>query len=142
MPGRPTGHSGWPMHLDAPARRSPGIGLTPLIDVVFILLVFFMLATRFTVLQEAPMQLSAAGGAGAESDVVRLDIVDADRLRAGDTRIGLDELPAWLEQQRGRRLVLVPADDTSLQTTLDVMQRIEAAGHPALDVALLGMESE
>lgn len=33
------------MHIETPARRKHVIGLTPLIDVVFILLVFFMLAT-------------------------------------------------------------------------------------------------
>lgn len=33
------------MHIDTPARRRHDIGLTPLIDVVFILLIFFMLAT-------------------------------------------------------------------------------------------------
>ena len=36
------------MHIDVPARRRHSIGLTPLIDVVFILLVFFMLATSLT----------------------------------------------------------------------------------------------
>ena len=36
------------MHIETLDRRKHAISLTPLIDVVFILLVFFMLATSFT----------------------------------------------------------------------------------------------
>ena len=35
------------MRFERPSRRRRGPGLTPLIDVVFLLLVFFMLASRF-----------------------------------------------------------------------------------------------
>lgn len=125
------------MHLDAPVKRNPGIGLTPLIDVVFILLVFFMLATRFTVLQEAPLQLSATGAAGAEEEVVRMEVDSREHIAVGQRVLTFAELPGWLAEQSGRRLVVIPGPDVSLQTTVDVIAAIEASGHEALDVALL-----
>lgn len=125
------------MPLDTPVKRSPGIGLTPLIDVVFILLIFFMLATRFSVLQESPLQLNSTGAAGAQERVITLKILGPDRIEAGGRMLAFDGLSAWLAEQSGRRLVVVPADDVALQTTVDVMARIEASGHDKLDVALL-----
>lgn len=44
--------------LEAGTGRKPGITLTPLIDVVFILLVFFMLVMQFQQVQQMPVALS------------------------------------------------------------------------------------
>ena len=54
------------MQLDVPRKRRLSLGLTPLIDVVFILLIFFMLATTFMEWREVPLVL--AGQAGETSD--------------------------------------------------------------------------
>lgn len=58
------------MRLDValPARRR-AISLTPLIDVVFILLLFFMLSSTF--LQWRQIDLSTSGGTAAEEREVR-----------------------------------------------------------------------
>ena len=48
----------------APRRRR--IGLTPMIDVVFLLLVFFMLASRFGVEGAVPISAAGSGGGGYE----------------------------------------------------------------------------
>ncbi|WP_114964607.1 ExbD/TolR family protein [Alkalilacustris brevis] len=51
------------LSLPAPVRRKPG--LTPMIDVVFLLLVFFMLAARFGL--EGALELALPGSAEAEA---------------------------------------------------------------------------
>ncbi len=55
------------MRRQASRHASPTVGLTPLIDVVFILLIFFMVATSF----DMPRLLSltpATGGSGKQSE--------------------------------------------------------------------------
>ncbi len=49
------------------ASRKPGIGLTPLIDIVFILLVFFMLVVQFQKLQQRELVTHESGAAVVES---------------------------------------------------------------------------
>ena len=48
------------MHIEPERHRTPFISLTPLIDVVFILLVFFMLATRFGQYHDLPVNVQPA----------------------------------------------------------------------------------
>ncbi|MEC9434088.1 MAG: biopolymer transporter ExbD [Pseudomonadota bacterium] len=50
--------------LAAPPPPRRRIGLTPMIDVVFLLLVFFMLASRFGTEGAIPVAASGAGGGG------------------------------------------------------------------------------
>ncbi len=52
--------------------------LTPLIDVIFLLLIFFMVSTSFVVTKEIPIQLPESSGAAAESKLEALVIgIDA-----------------------------------------------------------------
>jgi biopolymer transport protein ExbD len=125
------------MHLEAPVKRNPGIGLTPLIDVVFILLVFFMLATRFSEWQQAPLQVRAAGAAGAEESVARLHLTGADHLQVDGREMTVAELPAWLGRHRDSRLVVTTESEVTLQTLVRVTDIIQASGHPSVDLALL-----
>lgn len=50
------------MLFDTPARPRRKPSLTPMIDVVFLLLVFFMLASRFGIDAALPLPLAAGGG--------------------------------------------------------------------------------
>lgn len=61
--------------LSAPPQRRRA-GLTPMIDVVFLMLVFFMLAARFGV--EDALPLTVAGGGAAYDGPPRLVTVLAD----------------------------------------------------------------
>lgn len=67
-------------------RRRPG--LTPMIDVVFLLLVFFMLASRFG--QYRALPLSAGGGTTLCSGPPRLVDIGAEDLRWNGVAVSLD----------------------------------------------------
>lgn len=125
------------MHLEPRVHRSPGIGLTPLIDVVFILLVFFMLVTRFTTLQQAPLPIRSAGAAGAAEELVRVHITSADEVEVGDRTLSLSGLDDWLRGRAPRPLYITTADPVPLATTIDVTDRIRAAGYSDVQLALL-----
>ncbi len=126
------------MHLEPPVHRSPGIGLTPLIDVVFILLVFFMLVTRFTTLQQAPLPIRSAGAAGAAEELVRVQITSAAEVEIGDQTLSLSGLEGWLRERDPRPLYITTADQVPLKTTIDVTDRVRAAGYSDVKLALLG----
>jgi biopolymer transport protein ExbD len=52
-----------------------GVDLTPLIDVVFLLLIFFMVSTTFTRESHLKVELPQANGEAAESEVEQIDVV-------------------------------------------------------------------
>jgi biopolymer transport protein ExbD len=60
-------------------RRSSGINLTPLIDVVFLLLIFFMVSTTFTRETRLSVELPEADGQAATEELPRQLEVLVDR---------------------------------------------------------------
>ncbi|MDX1754819.1 MAG: biopolymer transporter ExbD [Marinobacter sp.] len=52
-----------------------GVDLTPLIDVVFLLLIFFMVSTTFTRESHLQVDLPEADGVTAETEVRQIDVV-------------------------------------------------------------------
>lgn len=123
------------MRLDAAApRRRAAIGLTALIDVVFILLLFFLLASQFQRYGALPIStpVLAAGPAAPDAAVVTL------RLRA-DGSLLLDGAPvamadlgpalAAVRARRGALPVAVTADpDATLQPLVTLLDALAAAG--------------
>ncbi len=81
--------------IEVPRRRRgrTATELTPLIDVVFQLLVFFLLTTTFA-LPAVPLELPGAESARErrEADTLVLSITEDGRLFIGDTPLPEDEL--------------------------------------------------
>lgn len=113
-----------------PARRRRGPSLTPMIDVVFLLLVFFMLAARFG--PETVLRLSAGGtGADAWQGPPRLIDVAPEALTLNGVAVGIDDLAAALAPlmpDRAAPVVLRARDGADLQRLIDVMAALRAAG--------------
>lgn len=113
----------------ATPRASRRPGLTPLIDVVFLLLVFFMLAAQFG--REQAVSLSGAAGGGAYSGPPRLVSVLDTGLRLNGRSVSLAALPAALEpliESREDAIVLQPDAEANLQRLIEVTDALEAAG--------------
>lgn len=116
-----------------PARRRRHPSLTPMIDVVFLLLVFFMLAARFGNDRALPLPL-AGSGAGYQGPPRLVEILPEAVLLNGRA-IGLDALPgalAALMATPGDAIVLQGRDGADLQRVIDVARRLTAAGLPSL----------
>jgi biopolymer transport protein ExbD len=120
-------------------RRRPLIGLTPLIDVVFILLVFFMLASSYLDWRAITLTTPAEAAQGGSIEGALLVEVRPEGLRFAGESMPLEAVVARV----GRRLaqapetaVLVkPAPGVSLQQTVSVLDRLTAAG--AANVSLI-----
>ncbi len=113
---------GTPRHARRPS-------LTPMIDVVFLLLVFFMLAARFGHDLSLPM---ATGGSGASYDgPPRLVVIGQDSLTLNGQTIAPEALPAALGPLMSTPsdiVVLRPAEGVPLQRLIEVSDGLRAAG--------------
>lgn len=120
--------------LDTPRpRRRPS--LTPMIDVVFLLLVFFMLASRFGSDALVPLSLGGAGAAYAGPPRLIDVLPDGQRLNGQDQSMAslLTALDG-LTQSRSDTVVLRARDGAALQRIVTVIAALRAAGFTAIAV--------
>lgn len=107
-------------------RRRPS--LTPMIDVVFLLLVFFMLAARFGA--DTHVMLNVGGTQAAWSGPPRLVDIAPDELRLNGQEISPDMLAQALGplMQSPEDTIVLRAQDVPLQQVVTVMDLLRAAG--------------
>ncbi len=108
-------------------RRRPN--LTPMIDVVFLLLVFFMLASRFGVDRALP--LSVVGNGGTYSGPPRLVELAPGGVTLNGVAVGQGALAgavAPLMQNPNDAIILRARGGADLQALVTVMQVLERAG--------------
>jgi biopolymer transport protein ExbD len=103
------------MKFQRSLKSEVGIDLTPLIDVVFLLLIFFMVTTTFTRESNLLVNLPEAGGQPATDEPLRIEILIA---RNGDYRVN------------GQALV-----NTRLETLLRAVEEL-AAGDQNLPITI------
>ena len=116
------------------ARPSRRAALTPMIDVVFLLLIFFILVARFGAEDVLPLDL-APGGSTDASGPPRLIDLGGDTLRLNGTAIALVDLPAALSRltkDPGDLVILRPGPGADLQRVTDVLTHLRGAGFTAV----------
>ena len=115
--------------------RRTSISLTPLIDVVFILLLFFMLATRFEVWQADNVSTTAVATVGSAADTRQAIVITV----AADSSLSLEGTiltTAQLEKELLRvketasdSLITLHADTgASVQQLYDVIGLVKTSG--------------
>lgn len=117
--------------------RRNRISLTPLIDVVFILLMFFMLTSSFT--REKQWQLNAPVSAEAAqegNELERLVLAKNGALvRADDTGVPLSDAELRQFALEGLPVVLQPQSEADVQTIVTAMTRLRELGVDRLSLA-------
>ncbi len=118
-----------------------GIDMSPLLDVVFILLIFFIVTTVFVretgVDVDKPQAITAQQ---LEQTVVLLAITSAGEVFYDGSRIGVAGVRGTIEQVlRDRpRPVVIQADKTvPTQLLLDVIDEVKLAGAESVNLAAL-----
>ncbi|WP_010140284.1 ExbD/TolR family protein [Oceanicola sp. S124] len=110
-------------------RRKPS--LTPMIDVVFLLLVFFMLASRFGTDEVLPLPLASQGGSGYQGAPRLVDVLP-EGLKLNGVEITAEALlPALqdLSANPADTVILRGQDQAPLQRVVDVVTALRGAGH-------------
>jgi len=125
------------MHIEPERHRTPFIRMTTLIDVVFILLVFFMLATRFGQFYDLPVNVQPADSINKPDDKWLVIEVEADGdLNLNGVSFTPDAVADRLDTQKSKVWVTVSADAT-LQQALAAVDAIKAAGVKDVQLELL-----
>ena len=112
-------------------RRKPS--LTPMIDVVFLLLVFFMLASRFGMDQVLPIPLTSSGGDFTGNPKL-VDILPEELRLNGITRTADGLISALTEVMEKPRetIVLRSTDGATVQRVVAISEHLRAAGFTSI----------
>jgi len=119
-------------------RRKRRMSMTSLIDVIFLLLLFFMLSSTFTRFGEIEFASAGAGGTAATERPVFVTLT-AETLQLNGAEAHMDDLPQALARLRngdGPLNVLVAArTDVTAQRLTDLLVALRAL--PAVRVTVL-----
>lgn len=103
---------------------------TPMIDVVFLLLIFFMMISRFGDNRGLPLVV-AGQGAATWSGPPRLVTLSPDGPQLNGTPVGISDLATALlplMSAPSDPIVLQPGPDVALQSLVDVLLTLRNAG--------------
>ncbi|CRI64104.1 Biopolymer transport protein ExbD/TolR [Thiocapsa sp. KS1] len=120
------------MRFESPGPRRRLIGLTPLIDVVFILLVFFMLASSLVKWRAFEMEAPASAAAGTPVIGSWLVRVRPDGLDLNAETLAADALAARvaarIDEDPAQRILVQPSPGVGLQRLVDVLDLLRNVG--------------
>lgn len=130
------------MRIRRSKRVRVSLDITPLIDVVFLLLIFIMLSSSFVLQPGIRIELPEAQAAEAESLqplVLRVPRAESAACYVGNVRVEMDELPAYLKRLRAESesetLVIACDKRASVERFVKVLDIAKAAGFENLDIA-------
>lgn len=120
------------MRVELSPRRLVRLPLTPLIDVVFILLLFFMLSSSFTQMQQISFDSAVDGGTAVKDGVVFLVVTPEGEISDSGVKlqVGSSELDAriktWLSS--GRLVIVAGEKEASMQGLITAIDYLKQAG--------------
>lgn len=126
-------------NLGFKARRK-SISLTALIDVVFILLMFFMLTSSFQHFNTVELSQSSGGGSAVEESKPRFLLLYAD----GSVRWSEDTVQWPLARVNGAfmapareatSMTLIPEHKVSVQQIITALEKVQALGFESVQLA-------
>lgn len=130
------------MHIDRAVRKTRSVPLTPLIDVVFLLLVFFMLSTSFVRTRSLELMLpqgEQVDTAVNEGKLLQIYVARDDSLYMGRKQVNKEQLVKNLRAMTDKfpdmGVLLLSGPRVSVQQMITVMDHIYLAGANNLSVA-------
>lgn len=116
------------MRIDRPAPARHPISLTPLVDVIFLLLLFFMLSSTFTSFGQ--LEIGApAGGGGQGPSPDALVVVDQGTLRLNGRAVDPETLKFEAEQlrrQNVRTVLLLARGEATTQDLVSALSTLKS----------------
>jgi len=126
--------------LDLPKPRKQSISITPLIDVIFILLFFFMLSSTFT--QQKQFEIKTAASSGQPQPLLishKILLLDARQLQLDKQlyQYNSRELAALLQGfiERDESVKVAALENVKVQVLLRFIDQISALGNIKLSLS-------
>lgn len=121
------------MEFEGRSKISKSLDLAPLIDVVFLLLVFFMLTSAFIVQESIDLNLPQAESAQTVEEAPVIVSIQADgTIAVGSEPVNVDKLAGLLKQKikdiNEPRVTLRTDSKVEVQQMVTVMDKIREAG--------------
>lgn len=130
------------MPLSAPPRKRRAVSVTSLIDVIFLLLLFFMLTSTFTKFAEVSLVAGGATeGAGPVSDAPPLFLrLAEEEITVNGIAVALQDLEPRLaelaEAETTSLIISIASDTVTSQRLVDIL--VSLASAKGLTVTVLG----
>lgn len=116
------------MQISAPLRRRNSIVITSLVDVMFVLLFFFLLASSYLDWRSLSLNLGGVGAKTSEAgELWSVQVLSAGQVALNGETLPLAEIRARL-QGGTRKVVLQPGAGVSLQQLVDVLDALKPSG--------------
>lgn len=130
------------MLLELPTRRKNSISLTPLIDVVFILLLFFMLSSTFNKAKQIELIASTSGKTKPVEALIttqKILLYSEDEVEVNGVRYEwrsqkmLDQLALFAANED--KVVLAARSHVSVQSVIKLIDQVSFAGVKNLNIS-------
>jgi biopolymer transport protein ExbD len=115
------------MQLNLPEKKSLNLSLTPLIDVVFLLLIFFMLASTFSRFTSLPLSVnSGQSQSNSSKKFILVRIQKEGGIEINGRKVTSEDLISAIDGlviEEGMKLFIKPLEGTTVQQLVSVMQK-------------------
>jgi len=128
------------MDFSGRQRTKQELNVAPLIDVVFLLLIFFMLASTFIKPEAIDLMLEGSStGGNATEEMLNIEVVVDGTIRLNGLRLSMPqletELASRIQGDQTRPVTIKAAAEVPVQTLVSIMDRVRAAGTNNLRLA-------
>ena len=126
------------MKLPKRKKNTTLLELTPLIDIVFLLLSFYMLTSSFNAAEGLPMELPTADAPRVDTNkACTISIIDKDQVQFDDNKIPIFKLHDNIKSlDMNRHSFLIRSDKKSnVGTLVSVLEIIQDAGGKNVSIA-------
>lgn len=121
------------MRLSSAPKQMARLSLTPLIDVVFLLLIFFILASTFMRFTAVPIASTSGGGASTpgqnEIALIRLQ-PDENGISVNGQQVALSDLKAMIAELTSKGIthaVVQPVGTANVQVLVSVLELLKSS---------------
>ena len=120
-------------------RRSPEVDITPLLDMMFMLIIFFVITTSFS-RGEITVNLPSGQGNRMEGEITVLNVWADGKLSIDGTEVMSSDLAdiAIKSGQSGRKFVIAGDKTAPYGTIANILELLQSKGIPAATLAIEG----
>lgn len=135
------------IRIEPRTRKSPEIGVAPLVDCMLLLLIFFLLTSSFSEKLGITIKLPGSETARlADQNTIDVAVSESGEITFKGATLGTDELTAALKAamaEGGKKTVFLMADRTvSIETAAEVIDGIRAAGLDSVVLAARAKQTD